>query len=111
MKKSVFIHLKSLIEQDGEHQRLQIDTRGNLFVRNAVTYLSYREGTDSGYDGSTVLFRLEGEKRALISRSGGTRLLIEPGRRNLCSYATPHGQAVLGLTGGPIRFQKLSGGR
>lgn len=111
MKKPVMIHLKSLIEQDGEQSRFEIDTRGHLFQKDGSTFLSYRESAESGYDSSTVLLRLDGETRATISRSGGTRLDIEPGRRNLCAYHTPHGQVLLGLTGGPIRFQRRSGGR
>ncbi len=105
MKSDVMIELKSLIKSMGESENIELSTRGKLLAKENAIFLSYKETEQSGYDGCTVLIKAEGNDRVTISRSGdaNSHLLCEKGKRNLCSYSTPHGSLTLGVTCGNIR--------
>lgn len=100
MKKDVLIKVKSLIESDDDTDKLEITTRGKLLDQGDKAYLTYRETDQNGYDGCSVLIKVENENKITISRSGDlkSQLVVEKGRRNLCSYATPYGSTLLGIT-------------
>lgn len=110
MKQDVMIEIKSLIEADGDTDKIEVTTRGHRFIKDGTTYISYKETDENGFDGNSVLIKVEGEKRVTVNRLGSERsqLLIEAGRRNICSYATPHGTQTLGITGGAIKLTKDS---
>lgn len=100
MKQDVIIELTSIIESDGEQQKIEITTRGKLLVGENAVFLSYKETEQSGYDGCTVLIRAEGSEKVCVSRSVDalSQLVVENGKRHICSYATPHGSLNLGVT-------------
>ena len=100
MKSDVMIELKSLIESSGESENIELSTRGKLLAKENAIFISYKETEQSGYDGCTVLIKAEGESQVTISRSGdaNSHLLCQKGKRNLCSYSTPHGALTLGVT-------------
>ncbi len=106
MKQQVIIEIKSIIETDGDSDKIEITTRGTRFIKDGVTFLSYKETDQNGFDGNSVLIKAEGERRVTINRMGPERsqLIIEAGKRNVCSYLTPHGAQTLGITGGAIRL-------
>jgi len=108
MKQDVFIHIKSLIDAGGGNDRIEVTTRGRRFKKDGTTYLSYRETDENGFDGNSVLIKIENEQRVTISRIGPERsqLLIEAGRRNLCSYSTPHGTQMMGITCAGIKVRQ-----
>lgn len=105
MKSDVMIELSSIIESSGESENIELSTRGKLLNKDNAIFLSYKETEQSGYDGCTVLIKAEGSERVTISRSGdaNSHLLCEKGKRNLCSYGTPHGSLTLGVTCGNIK--------
>ena len=105
MKQDVMIELCSLIESNGEEEKIEITTRGKLLRKENAVFLSYKETEQSGYDGCTVLIRAEGDDRVSVSRSGdaASQLIIERGKRNLCNYSTPHGSLMLGVTCNSIK--------
>lgn len=107
-KKDVILEIKSLIEADGESDRLEITTRGKMLFKNGNYYLTYRETDKTGFDGCSVLIKVEGEKTVTVSRSGDvtSQLTIETGKRNLCSYMTPQGTAMLGISGNAVRIKR-----
>ena len=111
MKKDVLIKVKSLIESDDDTDRLEITTRGKLLDLGDKAYLTYRETDQNGYDGCSVLIKLDSEKRVTISRSGDlkSQLVVEKGRRNLCSYATPYGSTLLGITCSALKVRRDGG--
>ena len=100
MKSDVMIELKSLIESSGESENIELSTRGKLLAKENAIFISYKETEQSGYDGCTVLIKAEGEEQVTISRSGdaNSHLICQKGKRNLCSYRTPHGALTLGVT-------------
>ena len=108
MKQEVMIEINSVIETEDDSDKIEITTRGTRFIKGGVTYISYKETDQNGYDGNSVLIKAEGEKRVTINRMGPERsqLIIEAGRRNVCSYLTPHGAQTLGITGGSIRLSR-----
>ncbi len=105
MKREVLLELKSLIDSNGEQQEIEITTHGNLLCKDSAVFVSYKEAEQNGFDGSTVLIKAEGEERVSIGRSGGgqSQLLIERGKRNLCSYCTPYGMIMMGVTCSSIK--------
>jgi uncharacterized beta-barrel protein YwiB (DUF1934 family) len=105
MKSDVMIELSSVIESMGESENIELSTKGKLLALENAIFLSYKETEQSGYDGCTVLIKAEGNDRVTISRSGdaNSHLLCEKGKRNLCSYGTPHGALTLGVTCGNIK--------
>ena len=105
MKKDVMIELKSVIDSMGECENIELSTRGKLLTTENAMFLSYKETEQSGYDGCTVLIKAEGEGAVTISRSGdaNSHLLCQKGKRNLCSYGTPHGALTLGVTCSDIK--------
>lgn len=100
MKKDVIISLNSLIETGGEPDRLLIETVGKMMYKDSVLYLTYKETEQSGYDGCSVLVKMEGEDLVSITRSGEytSHLVIQSGKRNICSYESPAGVLSLGLS-------------
>ena len=110
MKQQVIIEIKSIIETDSDSDKIEITTRGTRFIKDGVTFLSYKETDQNGFDGNSVLIKAEGERRVTINRMGPERsqLIIEAGKRNVCSYLTPHGAQTLGITGGAIRLSANS---
>lgn len=107
-KKDVILEIKSLIEADGDTDRLEITTKGKMLFKSGNYYLTYRETDKTGFDGCSVLIKVEGEKTVTVSRSGdiSSQLTIETGKRNLCSYKTPQGTAMLGISGNAVRIKK-----
>lgn len=112
MKREVLLELKSFIDANGEQQEIEITTRGNLLLRDSAIFVSYKETEQNGFDGCTVLIKAEGEERVSVGRSGGgqSQLLIERGKRNLCSYHTPYGMIMMGVTGGSVKNELDSRG-
>lgn len=100
MKKDVLIRVKSLITSDDDTDRLEITTKGKLLDQGSRVFLTYKETDQNGYDGCSVLICVENENKVTISRSGDlkSQLVVEKGRRNLCSYSTPYGSTLLGIT-------------
>ena len=112
MKQDVIIRIKSLIESGDGTDKIEVTTRGKRLVKDKVTYLSYRETDQSGFDGNSVLIKAECPKRVTINRLGNaaSQLLLETGRRNILSYNTPHGTAAMGITCSSISCKKQSDG-
>ena len=100
MKKDVLIRVKNLITSEDDTDRLEITTKGKLLDQGNKAFLTYKETDQNGYDGCSVLITVENEDSITISRSGDLRsqLVIQKGRRNLCSYSTPYGSTLLGIT-------------
>ena len=100
MKQDVMIQIKSIISADGEDEHIEVTTKGRRLKKGSITYLSYKETDQNGFDGNSVLIKAEGDERVTISRLGSARsqLLVEAGKRHLCSYSTPFGTQTLGIT-------------
>ncbi len=107
MKKDIQLCVKSRIEADGEVDRLEITTKGNLLTRGENVYLSYKETSETGYDGCSVLISLEGNECVTVSRGGDlkSQLVMKKGSRNLCSYKSPYGSTMLGVTCSDIKVK------
>lgn len=105
MKRQVLLEIKSLIDSNGEKQEIDITTHGNLLCKDSAVFVSYKETQQNGFDGCTVLVKVEGEDRVSVGRSGGgeSQLIIEKGKRNLCSYGTPYGMIMMGVTCASIK--------
>lgn len=105
MKKDVLIELKSSVEANGESESLEITTRGKLLKKDDSLFITYKETDQTGFDGCSVLIRVDGEQKASVTRNGDapSHLIIEKGKRNVCAYNTPFTTAMLGISGARIR--------
>ena len=108
MKQNVIIEINSRINSGGEEEKINITTRGHRLIKDGITHLSYKETDQNGYDGNSVLLKIDGEKLVTINRMGSARsqMVIESGCRRQMSYQTPFGATVMGITGGKIRLFK-----
>ena len=108
MKQNVIIEINSRISSGGEEEKIDVTTRGHRLIKDGVVHLSYKETDQNGYDGNSVLLKIEGEKQVTINRMGSARsqMVIETGVRRQMSYQTPFGTTVMGITGGAIRLYK-----
>ncbi|MBE6788799.1 MAG: DUF1934 domain-containing protein [Ruminococcaceae bacterium] len=109
MKRDVLIHIKSLIDNGEEADKIEISTRGKAFEKDGVTYLSYKETDQNGFDGNSVLIKAE-SGCVTISRLGSAKsqLFVKPYQRNICSYATPYGTQTLGISGIYVSHKSVS---
>lgn len=107
MKKDVLIHILSLIDNGESEDKIEINTKGKAFEKDGVVYLSYKETDENGYDSNGVLIKAS-DKSVTVNRLGNAKsaLIIEAGKRNLCSYATPYGNQMLGISGISVQNKK-----
>lgn len=101
MKKEVTLEIVGIQHTDGEEERTELFTVGQLAHRNGHWLLSYAESEATGLPGSRTLLRLESEGCVTMVRTGSTqtRLVIEAGSHHQCLYGTPYGQLSLGIRG------------
>lgn len=100
MKKDVLIHILSLIDNGENEDKIEINTKGKVFEKDGAVYLGYKETDENGYDTNDVLIKAT-DKSVTVNRLGNAKssLIVEAGKRNLCSYATPYGNQMLGISG------------
>jgi len=109
MKKDVLIHILSLIDNGEECDKIEISTKGKAFEKDGSIYLSYKETDENGFDGNSVLITAKDDS-VTVSRLGSAKsqLFIRAGKRNICSYTTPHGAQTLGISGISVSLKDLS---
>ena len=85
----------------GERDSIELVTEGQLYAKNGVDYITYRESVVTGGDqttGSTTMLKLSPQNMTLL-RSGSVeqRQEFRPGELCVSSYITPHGSFNMGI--------------
>ena len=99
MKKEAIIEIKTAVTVEGDTDEFEMVTRGNVLKSDGELCLSYKESDEFGYNGCTVLIRIEDDRKVTVHRVGDVRshLIIEKGKRTVSAYGTLHGAAMLGV--------------
>lgn len=97
MKHDVFITICGEQIVDGESDRVEMSARGTVEELEDGYALSYVE-RDGPLEGTITRLKVSGRRVELL-RLGkyGSEMVMERGRRHLCSYPTPYGDLLLGV--------------
>ena len=99
MKKEVLINLTSIQTVDKESTKTELITSGILEENGDEYTIQYNESEATGFDGSTTIVKVKGDKLVSIIRKGkvASELTIEKGTKHHCHYGTPFGDFVVGI--------------
>ena len=99
MKQSATIYVKGVQTVDGERDVIEISCEGTVEKNEKGLRLCYRELSDEGELGETVLTLIG--QTVKIERSGGNEMsmMIQKGKHRSCSYTSPMGPLFIGTYG------------
>ena len=99
MMKDVIISITSTFAYgDGEEQSMEFTTDGHYFYEDQVGCLSYEETAVTGLEGTrTSLFVMPDQ--VVVDREGTvtSRMVFREGLKSAFQYATPFGNATMGI--------------
>lgn len=99
-------HIKMKIKQTAEGQTdcSELFTKGEFRFLDGSYYIDYDESEATGFDGSHVQLKVEGET-VTMTRTGAafSSLIFEEGKRHFCHYGTEFGDCMLGITTSSLR--------
>lgn len=95
---------------DGEKESSQLTITGSLRFNDKGYKIRYKED-GTGYEGCFVTLSVENEK-VTMTRLGtfGAEMIMEKGKRHICSYATPAGVMNLGVYASRIQSDMTENG-
>lgn len=102
---NVQIDIKGMQNYDnGETDTTGLNVQGDLTSNNGVYEISYIENENGTANAVKTVISLEDNKKAVIKRTGAVNscLVIEKGVQHNCTYATPHGDFIIGIQGDTI---------
>ena len=105
MTKDVLVRVKGTQDIDGEKDTIEVITNGSCYEKNGKWYILYEEVMDelNAVTKNTVKISadtVEVTKKGLIN----AQMIYETGKKNVCNYATPMGQILMGITTKDIQF-------
>ena len=114
MMKDVLISIRSSFAyEEGEEQQMDFTTDGYYFYEDEVGCLSYEETEVTGLEGTrTSLFVMPDQ--VVVDREGTvtSRMVFKEGLKSAFQYATPFGNANMGINTRRIRQNMgLNGGK
>ena len=99
MMKDVVISINSTFAyEDGEEQQMEFTTDGYYFYEDEVGCLSYEETDVTGLEGTrTSLFVMPDQ--VIVDREGTvtSRMVFKEGLKSAFQFATPFGNATMGI--------------
>ena len=106
MTKDVLVRVKGTQDIDGEKDTIAVITNGSCYEKNGKWYILYEEVMDelNAVTKNTVKISadtVEVTKKGLIN----AQMIYETGKKNVCNYATPMGQILMGITTKDIQFR------
>lgn len=96
MEEKYLISVRGRQLVDDEAGEVELTTRGSYVKRGDKRFIHYKEYDGDTGEASPATLKLEGSCLTLL-RPGGTRLILEKGRRHLCEYKTEYGSMMLGV--------------
>ncbi len=94
----VWITLDATVTADGEHETLSLQTAGRLDFTADGFCLRYDEAIEESLPPLETTMWVRGTVLTLERHGAYTSaLMLEPGARHLCEYATPYGAFTLGV--------------
>lgn len=106
MTKDVLVRVKGTQDIDEEKDTIEVITNGSCYEKNGKWYILYEEVMDelNAVTKNTVKISadtVEVTKKGLIN----AQMIYETGKKNVCNYATPMGQILMGITTKDIQFR------
>ena len=106
--KDVLINITGSQNADGDHEVIEMTTKGQMEKQGKVVTLSYPETEMTGMPGVTTTVTVDGDMVTLnrMGKDAGdyqSRMMIELGRRHLCHYDTGMGDMMIGVFGERLR--------
>ena len=104
--KDVLLTIKGsqVIDEQFADDVMEIVTEGTMDGGDGKYLITYYN-SDDDYGTDKTELRIDGERMAVLKRTGATggRIIVERGRRHLCHYAVPEGDIMIGVFGQSIR--------
>lgn len=95
---NVWISIKGVQRAGDERQMLELDTQGVLERTADGFSLTYEESENTGMEGVTTVLTVSPTVVTMERRGAMSSLMVlEKGRRTLCSYDTGFGSLTMGL--------------
>lgn len=113
MKEKYLIRIEGEMEQSGEHDKVDLLTRGSFHKRGGNFFIRYHESEATGYEGNTTTVKVEtGGGKVYMLRNGTmpSQLVIELGRRHVCHYDSGYGVLSLGVAADVIESHLTEAG-
>lgn len=84
--------------QDGEENKIHVNTTGSYTKKGETRYISYREYEEDNPSKTHIsVIKVEPGIVTVIQADSATRLILEEGKRHLCLYNTEFGALTLGI--------------
>ena len=99
MEKDVVISIKGMQKYvDSDPDTIELVTAGRLHREGESYTLSYQESELTGLEGTTTVFRIQGQQVTLVREGEVNSLMVfEEGQRHLSMYETPYGALSVGI--------------
>lgn len=109
--KEVLINIKGTQNDGEQNDVIEFVTEGKMQEKDGKLLLSYDESAALGVPGTTTYLKVD-DKKVVIQRTGhlNSRLLVEKQKRNVCHYATEHGDIMIGVFGEIIENNIMKNG-
>ncbi len=115
MDKNYIISVTGIQEVEGEKDKVEVITEGDMVKKNGHTYISYKEyNEDNPKICSHNLIKIENDGKITVIRKGETesRLILEKDKRHQCCYRTMAGNLMIGIFTEDVDIDlKESGGK
>lgn len=94
----VLISITGIQHVDDQKETVEMTTAGQMVPTPEGWRLFYDESAASGMEGVTTSMDIR-EDQVLLQRNGAMNslLVLQKGRRHMCSYNTPYGAMMLGV--------------
>ncbi len=106
MMKEVIINITGEQGIDGDNDSIELTTVGRFGEKNGSFLLTYDESEMLGVGGrvKTCLY-IKPESSVVLQRTGAvdSRLVVEKGKRSICSYNTAVGELLIGIFGEKVQ--------
>ena len=95
---AVWISITGTQHVDGQQDTVELTTAGQMLPTSEGWRLFYDESPASGMEGVTTSMDIQ-KDQVLLQRNGAMNslLVLQKGRRHMCSYDTPYGSLMMGV--------------
>lgn len=104
IRMDVWISITGVKQEGGDSEKIEMVTAGRMEEDGDGYRLTYEETEATGMAGVVTSLHVN-EREVLLQHSGAsnTLLVLEKGRRHLCSYETGYGSLMMGVYTRSIR--------
>ncbi len=102
MMKDVIISIKG---SDGDSDAIELTTDGRFGEKNGSYFLTYDESAMLGVGTVRTCIYIKPDNSVVLQRTGSvdSRLIVEEGKRSICSYSTAEGNLLIGIFGEKVK--------